>query len=143
MPTDNGGSVALSALASPVLQSGPAQIERYNRERVVTLTANVRDGELTSRATAKAFAALQDGLKLPPGYRLLLAGEATTQARSFAGLGTAVAVSLLGIMTVLVLEFGRIRTVAVVAGVIPLGLFGALVALGATGNSCRSPLRSG
>ncbi|HEY6869645.1 MAG TPA: efflux RND transporter permease subunit, partial [Novosphingobium sp.] len=34
-----------------------------------------------------------------------------------------------------VLEFGRFRTVAVVAGVIPLGLFGALVALGLTGNS--------
>ncbi|HEY6870037.1 MAG TPA: efflux RND transporter permease subunit, partial [Novosphingobium sp.] len=82
VPTDTGGTVALSALTSPVLQSGPAQIERYNRERVVTLTANVRAGELTSRATARALAALQNGLKLPPGYRLLLAGEATTQARS-------------------------------------------------------------
>jgi len=36
---------------------------------------------------------------------------------------------------VLVIEFGRFRETAVVAGVIPLGLFGGLVALFVTGNS--------
>jgi multidrug efflux pump subunit AcrB len=36
---------------------------------------------------------------------------------------------------VLVIEFGRFRETAVVAGVIPLGLFGGLVALFLTGNS--------
>ncbi|MBU6266109.1 MAG: efflux RND transporter permease subunit [Sphingomonadales bacterium] len=135
VPTDSGGTVPLSAISSPTLRSGPAQIERYNRERVVTLTADVRDGVQTSRATAKAVATLQSALKLPPGYRLMLAGEAQSQERSFAGLTTAIAVALLGIMAVLVLEFGRFRTVAVVAGVIPLGLLGAVVALGITGNS--------
>ena len=135
VPTDQGGAVPLSAIANPTLQSGPAEIDRYNRERAVTLTANVREGALNSRATANAFAALNAGLHLPPGYRMQLGGEAESQARSFAGLGPAIAIAMFGIITVLVMEFGRFRTVAVVAGVIPLGLFGAVLALWATGNS--------
>ena len=135
VPTDTGATVPLSAIAAPTLQSGPAEIDRYNRERAVTLTAHVREGALTSRATQSAFAALSQGLHLPPGYQMTLGGEAESQARSFAGLGPAIAIALFGIMTVLVMEFGRFRTVAVVAGVIPLGLFGAGIALWATGNS--------
>jgi len=139
VPTDDGGSgggaIPLSSIANPTLQSGPAEIDRYNRERAVTLTANVREGALNSRATQAAFAVLNAGLRLAPGYRMTLGGEAETQARSFAGLGPAIAIAMFGIMTVLVMEFGRYRTVAVVAGVIPLGLFGAVLALWATGNS--------
>ena len=42
---------------------------------------------------------------------------------------------MFGILGVLVIEFGRFRETAVVAGVIPLGLFGGLVALFVTDNS--------
>jgi multidrug efflux pump subunit AcrB len=44
-------------------------------------------------------------------------------------------VAIFGILAVLVLEFGRFRTALVVAGVIPLGIFGAVAALWVTGNS--------
>jgi multidrug efflux pump subunit AcrB len=40
-----------------------------------------------------------------------------------------------GILGVLVIEFGRFRETAVVAGVVPLGMVGGLVALFLTGNS--------
>jgi multidrug efflux pump subunit AcrB len=40
-----------------------------------------------------------------------------------------------GIFAVLVLEFGRFRETIVVAGVVPLGMFGGLLALWLTGNS--------
>lgn len=43
--------------------------------------------------------------------------------------------AVFGILCVLVLEFGRFREVTVVAGVVPLGLFGGLWALIITGNS--------
>ena len=41
----------------------------------------------------------------------------------------------LGILAVLVLEFGRFSTVAVVAGIVPFGFFGGVVALWLTGYS--------
>ena len=72
---------------------------------------------------------------MPAGYSLSLGGQAEAQSESFAGLGAAILVAVFGILAILVLEFGKFRTALVVAGVIPLGLFGAVAALWLTGNS--------
>ena len=135
VPTARGGSVPLSSLATPVAQSGPAEIDRYQRERAVTLTAWVNDDTLVSRATVAALDRVTQAVPLPPGYAFKLGGEAESQARSFGGLLPAIITASLGILAVLVLEFGRFRQVAVVAGVVPLGFFGAVLALWLTGNS--------
>ena len=68
-------------------------------------------------------------------HRFEVGGEAEVAAKSFGGLGPIIAIAVFGILGVLVVEFGRFREVAVVAGVIPLGLFGGIVALLVTGNS--------
>jgi multidrug efflux pump subunit AcrB len=135
VPTGSGTQVPLGVLARPEPVSGPARIDRDQRQRSVTLTAYVKPGYLTSRATDSAVAALRQNLDLPPGYRLKVAGEAESSARSFGGLLPAMVIASLGILAVLVLEFGQFRTVAVVAGVVPLGFFGAILALWLTGNS--------
>lgn len=129
------GAAPLASLATPTLESSPARIDRHARERTVTVTANVKTGHLTSAVTQDALSRLEKGLVMPPGYRLALGGQAEAQAESFAGLGAAILVAVLGILAVLVLEFGRFRTAAVVAGIIPLGMFGAIGALWVTGNS--------
>ncbi|MGK6319477.1 efflux RND transporter permease subunit [Sphingomonas sp. DT-204] len=134
-PAADGAAVPLSAIAAPEAEGGPARIDRLNRDRTVTVTAHVRQGFLTSRVTQDALRRVEQALTLPPGYRLSLGGEAEAQADSFAGLGAAILIAVLGILAVLVLEFGRFRTVAVVAGIIPLGLFGAVAALWLTGYS--------
>ncbi|MEI9849648.1 MAG: efflux RND transporter permease subunit [Sphingomonas sp.] len=133
--TANGASVPLSALATQRLASGPAEIERNQRERAVTLKAYVKEGFLNARATDAAVARLRSEVVLPLGYSFKIGGEAETQARSFAGLLPAIIIASVGILAVLVLEFGTFRTVAVVAGVVPLGFFGAVGALWLTGNS--------
>lgn len=135
VPTANGAATPLSAVATPTLRSSPARIERYNRERTVTVSAYVRTGYLTSAVTRAAVANLDLGLRLPPGYRRALGGQAEAQANSFNGMAAAVLTAICGIMAVLVLEFGRFRTALVVAGIIPLGVFGAVAALWITGNS--------
>jgi multidrug efflux pump subunit AcrB len=135
VPSTTGTNIPLDAIARPALESGPAEIARDQRERSVTLTAYVQEGVLVSRATDKAVAALRAKLELPPGYTLKIAGEAESQARSFGGLLPAIITATFGILAVLVLEFRALRTVAVVAGVVPLGFFGAIAALWLTGNS--------
>lgn len=135
VPTQGGQSAPLAAVAQPQFRSSPARITRYDRERTVTLTAQVRTGYLTSKVTEDVAARLERDLPLPPGYRLSFGGQAEAQSESFAGLGAAVLVAVFGILAVLVLEFGEFRTALVVAGVIPLGLFGAVAALFVTGNS--------
>ncbi|WP_309643779.1 efflux RND transporter permease subunit [Phenylobacterium sp.] len=135
VPTQAGQSAPLSALAQPSFRSSPARITRYDRERTVTVTSQIRTGYLTSKVTTEAQARLARDLALPPGYHLSLGGQAEAQSESFAGLGAAILVAIFGILAVLVLEFGKFRTALVVAGVIPLGLFGAVAALAITGNS--------
>lgn len=135
VPSASGGSIPLSALASLRLQSGVPQIERVQRERAVTLTAYVKDGVLSSRASTATIATLKRDLVLPPGYAFKVAGEAEAQARSFGGLLPAIVVATVGILAVLVLEFGTFRNVVVIAGVVPLGFFGAVGALWLTGHS--------
>ncbi|MBS0255057.1 MAG: efflux RND transporter permease subunit [Proteobacteria bacterium] len=135
VPIAGGGSVPLSTLARPSFSADAAQINRIQRERAVTVTAYVKDGVLVSRATEAALARLQARVPLPPGYTYRLGGEAENAQRSFGGLGPAIVVATLGILAVLVLEFGSLRTVAVVFGVVPLGFFGAVLALWVTGNS--------
>lgn len=135
VPTGSGGQIPLSALAHPVIESGPASINRLNRTRSVTLTANVARGVLVSRATQDALTHIQNSVQLPPGYAFSLGGEAETQARSFGTLLPAILISAMGILAALVLEFGKFRTVAVVFGIIPFGFLGAVIALWLTGNS--------
>jgi multidrug efflux pump subunit AcrB len=135
IPSAGGQATPLSAIASPYLQSSPSRIERFQRQRKVTVTAYTQTGQVTSKVTADAVARIQDQVELPPGYSLSLGGEAKAQSESFSGLGSAIMVAVAGILAVLVLEFGRFRSALVVAGIIPLGLFGAVAALWITGNS--------
>ena len=51
-----------------------ALIPHYNQLRTVTVESYAPAGELSSRIVARARAAL-DAIKLPPGYRLEIAGE--------------------------------------------------------------------
>ncbi len=134
VPTTAGGSIPLSQIATPTLKSEFSIIYRLALQRVVTVVAYNRPGTLTAEATAEVQADLAK-FKLPSGYRITFGGEAEAAARNFGGLGPAILLALFGIIGVLVLEFGRFRETIVVAGVIPLGTFGGLIALLLTGGT--------
>ncbi|WP_373488147.1 efflux RND transporter permease subunit, partial [Blastomonas sp.] len=132
--TRTGDVVPLSQISSPRLISVPPQIQRYQLERSVSVTANAEPGALPSRISRQAMAKI-DELTLPEGYQVTLGGEAEAIASVFGGLGPIILIALFGIFAVLVAEFGRFRETIVVAGVIPLGTFGGFIALFVTGAS--------
>jgi multidrug efflux pump subunit AcrB len=127
-----GRQVPLRQISNPHFQTRTSVIDRYNRERVVTVSAYVRPGYNTAKVTRQVVAKLK-GLPLPPGYRFDIAGEVEAQAESFGGMLPAVLIAVFGILAVLVLEFGSFRSTLIVAGVVPLGITGGLIALLATG----------
>jgi multidrug efflux pump subunit AcrB len=96
------------------------------------ITAYPLSGFNTGEVTRAVFERLET-LALPPGYGLRAGGEVEARQESFGGIGAAVLVAVFGILAVLVLEFGSFRSMLIVAGVIPLGVAGGLVALLATG----------
>lgn len=128
-----GQQVPLSAIASPHFEAAPNVINRYNRERQVTVSAFTNTGYTTDKVTRALVQQVEQKFALPPGYRLTVAGEAESRQETFSGIGTAFLVAAFGIMAVLVLEFGSFRSTLIVATVIPLGITGALLALLVTG----------
>ena len=130
----SGQSVQLAEISNPTLESTPAAIYRYNLQRNVGVTAQILDGVVVSKVNLDAQKRM-DKIALKPGYSIGVGGEAEKINDTFAGFGPVVIVALFSIFAILVAEFGRFKEALVVAGVIPLGTFGGLIALWATGNN--------
>jgi multidrug efflux pump subunit AcrB len=128
----SGRQVPLRQLASPEFASAPSLIRRYDRVREATVTAYTRSGYNTGAVTRDVLRRLEE-VELPMVYGYRVGGEALASKEAFGGIGTAVLVAVFGILAVLVLEFGSFRSMLIVAGVIPLGVSGGLVALALTG----------
>ncbi|HVY83273.1 MAG TPA: efflux RND transporter permease subunit [Steroidobacteraceae bacterium] len=134
IPTLSGATLPLSQLATLRFEKAPTQIQRFNRERAVTLDAEVARGFNTAKVTAEVVKRL-DAMSWPRGYHYVLGGEAESSAESFGGIGSAIIVAMFGIFAILVLEFGNFKSTLIVLTVVPLGVFGGLVLLLLTGNT--------
>ncbi|HMV34122.1 MAG TPA: efflux RND transporter permease subunit, partial [Gemmatimonadales bacterium] len=129
-----GAQVPLGQVARVRLDGTMPVIQHYNKERSVTVTASVATGYNTDRVTKQILAGLA-ALPLPPGYRILPAGEIESREESFGGLGAAIIVAVFLTLAILVLEFRTFTSTLIVASVIPLGVVGGLVALFLSGNT--------
>jgi multidrug efflux pump subunit AcrB len=134
IPSVGGAVLPVSQLATLQFEKAPTQIARYNRERMVSINSEVADGYNTAKVTAEVARRL-NRMSWPRGYRFALGGEAQSSAEAFGGIGTAIIVAVFGIFAILVLEFGNFKSTLIVLTVVPLGVFGGLMMLLATGNS--------
>ena len=123
-----GGSVPLSAVADIRFGSGPAQIDRYQRQRNVSFTA-----ELNGRPLADVMKEVQElpsVQKLPPGVNFLNAGDAEVFVEMFVGFLMAMAAGIACIYMVLLLLFNHALLPLTILTAVPLcagGAFGALL----------------
>ena len=134
VPSVTGAALPLSQLATLQFEKAPTVIQRYDRQRAVTIDAEVERGYNTAKVTAEVVKRL-DAMDWPRGYGYKLGGEAESSAESFGGIGTAIIVALFGIFAILVLEFGNFKSTLIVLTVVPLGVLGGLLMLLLTGNS--------
>ena len=133
VPTLNGSTLPLSQLASLEFEKAPTLIQRFNRERAMTIDADAEAGynigALTQQITEKL-----DQMDWPRGYHYDLGGENEASQEAFGGIGIAIIVAIFGIFAILVLEFGNFKSTLIVLTVVPLGVFGGLVMLLLSGN---------
>src|SRR5690606_30107967 len=88
-----GGSVPLASVAEVTLGSGPAQIDRYDRHRYVSVSA-----DLGGAALGDALAAAQRLPSMaarPTGVALLETGDAELMVELFSGFGIAIVTGVL------------------------------------------------
>src|SRR3989441_262269 len=124
----NGKLAPLAQVAEVRFERAVAEIQRHNRTRSITVTANVQTGYNTDRVTQQALGRLTS-LALPLGYRIVPAGEVEGPQGGFCGVGGAIIVATFAILAILVLEFRTFRSTLIVASVIPLGVAGGVLAL--------------
>jgi CzcA family heavy metal efflux pump len=134
VPSLSGATLPISQLATLHFEKAPTQIQRFNRERAVTIDSEVERGFNTAKVTAHVVERL-DAFVWPRGYHYALGGEAQTSEEAFGGIGTAIIVAVFGIFAILVLEFGNFKSTLIVLTVVPLGIFGGLLMLLFTGNT--------
>jgi len=130
----HGQLLPLSQLARLEFASAPTQIHRYNRDRAVVVDTQVKHGYNTAKVTNAVLERL-DQMHWPRGYSYVPGGELESRKESFGGLGAAMIVAILGIVAILVLEFGSFKSTLIVLTVVPFGIAGGIVMLALTGYS--------
>jgi HAE1 family hydrophobic/amphiphilic exporter-1 len=104
VPSSRLGSVPLENIASFAHGAAPSDIRRLNRQRQVTLTANMLPG--TSQAGAQELVLAAAGqLALGPEYRLAFAGRSRELNRTASAFLQALALSLIFMYLVLAAQF--------------------------------------
>jgi multidrug efflux pump subunit AcrB len=131
------GPVMLGTVASVSMDSGPAQIDRLNRSRNVTLEVELGSrslGELNEEARA-----LPSMKNLPPSVTIAELGDAQEMQALFASFGIAMLIGVLCIYGVLVLLFHDFMQPLTILAALPLSIGGAFVGLLVTQKALSMP----
>ena len=130
---NRGELVKLSELVRIEERASLQQIARYDRERAVTLFANVKSG----KSQAAAIEAVQTIAKeiLPGDYHAILSGSAKTFNESFSDLTFALLMGIVVAYMVLASQFNSFVDPITVLLALPFSLGGAFLAMALTGQS--------
>ena len=127
VPTVSGGLTTLEAVADVYFQAGPARIERLNRQRQQTITA-----ELNGTVQGPAFKAIQNlpiMKNLPPGVTPAATGQLEAMRELFGSFGLALFAGISMIFGVLVLLFRSFFKPIVILSALPTAVGGAFLGL--------------
>jgi multidrug efflux pump subunit AcrB len=125
------GPVPLSAVATIREDSGPSTIDRLNRERNVLVTAELNGMSLST--VMNQVNKLEVMRKLPPGVRVLPAGDSEAFVELFLGFAFALITGVVCVYVVLLLLFNSVLQPLTILSAVPLcggGAFGALLISG-------------
>jgi HAE1 family hydrophobic/amphiphilic exporter-1 len=106
---------------------GPAIIDHLNREPVVNVELNT-----SGRATGDVSADIQkviDDMRLPPGVKITLGGDAESQTEVFGQIFAALGLAILLMYLILVVQFGSFLDPLAIMVSLPLSLIGVMLSL--------------
>jgi multidrug efflux pump subunit AcrB len=121
------GPVPLMNVADVSLGAGPSQIDRYDRSRNITITAD--RGTVPLGTAIEQVNSLPTMMNLPQGVRPLESGEAEIMADIFTGFGLAMVIGIFCIYALLVLLFHDVVQPITILSALPPSAGGAIVML--------------
>ncbi len=126
------GLVPLASVAKLSLESGSTQIDRYDRQRFVTINAELTGMPLGQ--AMKAAQALPAVIGMPSSVHLIQTGDAEVMKELMGGFGMAMLTGIVCVFCVLVLLFKDFFQPITILSAIPLSLGGAFIALLVSGS---------
>ncbi len=136
IPVMQGGRTEprLADIATLKLGNMPGLIERYNGQRVVSLTANIH-GLTLGEAGQKLNRALAGAGAAPRGVKVWLRGEIPALEQTISGLRVGLLLAILVIFLLLAANFQSMRLALAIVLTVPATLCGVLLMLLATGTT--------
>lgn len=131
------GAVPLENIADISIGSGPAQIDRYDRSRNVTISVGLEGRALGD--TNMAVEALPSIKSLPPGVRRIASGDVEGMQELFSSFFLAMFAGVLCVYAVLVLLFHDFTQPVTILAALPLSVGGAFGLLALFGFSLSLP----
>ena len=125
--------VPVSQVAAVTRSFGPTSIDHYNRDKIITVGANVQGRPLSDvlREVQRRVGAI----KLPPGTYITQGGQAESQGEVFGGILSALMLAVLLMYFILVVQFGSFLDPLAILISLPLSLIGVVLALLITGDT--------
>ncbi|MFI5396388.1 MAG: efflux RND transporter permease subunit [Candidatus Binatia bacterium] len=136
VPSTKLGRVRLDSIVDTARGTGPTEIDRHNRERQITLLANMAPGYALGDALQAVDRRVQQ-LDIPPGYRTGVTGMGKLMNETVAGFQVAFLLSVIFMYMVLASQFESFLHPITIMLSLPLAVPFALVSLmvvGATLN---------
>ncbi|NMV37663.1 efflux RND transporter permease subunit [Ralstonia insidiosa] len=131
------GAVPLENIADISIASGPAQIDRYDRSRNITISVGLEGRALGE--TNMAVEALPSIKNLPPGVRRIASGDVEGMQELFSSFFLAMFAGVLCVYAVLVLLFHDFTQPVTILAALPLSVGGAFGLLALFGFSLSLP----
>lgn len=124
----NGTLIDLTNVADIKIASGPAQIERQDRARMIAITANTATGIALGDATSR-MQEIVDVVALPEGLIGSFEGQAKRMADSVEAIGFAFVLAIVALYMVLASQFNSFIQPFVIMVTAPLSFSGAFAGL--------------
>ncbi|MBS1704034.1 MAG: efflux RND transporter permease subunit [Armatimonadetes bacterium] len=127
------GIVQLGDLGEIKLIPGTTQSTHEDQRRLVAVTARLEGVDLGT--AVKEVKGVLAQVKPPPGVTLDLAGQYLSQQDSFRNLTLVLAASVILVFSVMLFQFRRFEAPTIILLLMPLAMFGAVLALWITGTA--------
>lgn len=133
LTSSSGAKIPLSQVADVVVATGESTITREMNKRHLTVKLNVRNRDLTSLLN-EAQSAIEEKVSYNPDkYHIEWGGQFENKERAYARLGVVMPITLAFMFLLLYGAFGKLRQAALLISIVPLALFGGMLALNIRG----------
>ena len=129
LTSGSGVMIPLSTVADIKMTAGPSMISREMNQRFVTVRMNLRGRDLTS-FVKEAQAKIDEQIKYDhTAFQFHWAGQLENQNRAYGRLAVIMPVTLAVMFLLLFFTFGKFRQAGLLIGMLPLAIFGGMLAL--------------